>query len=191
MHSQRVNDRLVSIQLKLRRNRPREATLLLSILPQPHRPVQASRNDLVRRNELGSLDRSAVTSLSHRRRCRDDLRRHIPHAKQTIIASREDSLLARMNRRRGPRGRYRRRREHIRRADPVVVLERGNVQRRNQRSDIFDLDSRFGGDSIGSQVFIDRGPEECAIDQKFERNRLVVLEEVVHQRRQSITAQSF
>ena len=71
------------------------------------------------------------------------------------------------------------------------MLERGNVQRGNERSDIFDLDSRFGGNSIGSQVFIDRGPEECAIDQKFERDGLVVLKEVVHQRRQSITAQSF
>jgi hypothetical protein len=44
------------------------------------------------------------------------------------------------------------------------VLERGDVKRGNKGSDIFNLESRLGGDTIVGQVFINRGPQECAVD---------------------------
>lgn len=55
------------------------------------------------------------------------------------------------------------------------------MQWRNQGFHIFDIESRFRGDAILCEKFIERRPEELAIDEEFQRDRFLGFQQPVDQ----------
>ena len=53
--------------------------------------------------------------------------------------------------------------------DPVVVLVACSVEWWYQRLDILDAESCLGADAIVGEEVVQRGPQELAIDEEFER----------------------
>lgn len=159
MHGQGLDSGLMSVQLQLRGDLPRKPVFVLRVLPQADSAVETGGSNLVGRHELGGLDGGSVTSLRGSGRGGDCLRGHVPYPKQTIIASRQDPFLAfGESGARGPRRSGRGGGQHVGRADPVVMLERCDMEWWNQSTNVLNLEGGFSRNAIGSQVFIDRGP---------------------------------
>ena len=65
------------------------------------------------------------------------------------------------------------------------MLEARDVERRDERTCVFDVQRGFSRDAILSEEFVDGGPQELAIDEDVERYWLVVgSEEAVYERRE-------
>lgn len=64
------------------------------------------------------------------------------------------------------------------------------MQWRDQRSNVFNFQGSLCGYPICGKVFIDRGSEEGSVDKEFERDGLVIAQEIVDQSRKGISFQA-
>lgn len=71
------------------------------------------------------------------------------------------------------------------------MFERGDMGRRNQSADVFNIESGFGRDAVFCQEIIERGPQELAVDEELERNGLFGREKTVNKSRQLVSAQFY
>lgn len=69
------------------------------------------------------------------------------------------------------------------------MFEGGDVRRRYKSAYIFDIQGGFGGDTVGSQEFIDRGSQELAVDQELKGDGLFGCEQVVHESRELVSTE--
>jgi hypothetical protein len=173
VYGQSIHGSRVSQQLNLGRNLP------IVVVPNSDAAVHTRRHQTRVIQELDTLDRPAVSSISAR--CQN-LLALVPKSQQSIVTRRDHALVSSTCKvLASPFSSCRSGREEINTADPVVVFERSDVRRRYQSAYIFDIQGSFGRDAVGGKELIDRGTEELAVDQELKGDGLFGLEQTVHQ----------
>lgn len=167
-----------------------EGARVLVVLVDAHGVVHARGDDLLVGQPLCALQAGDAAAVVGCFRRRQHVARHVPYPHQSVVACRQDSFLSALHTASRPCARPGRGGKNIHGRNPVVVLEARDVERRDQRARVFDVQRGFGRDAILGEEFVDGGPQELAIDEDVEGNGLVVRsEETVYEGRKLRAAQ--